>query len=363
MRWLSDSAVDRLRLEADLPDLGDSKYVIIRKLGSGGMGTVYLAQDTELGRKVAVKVMNIYDPSGALASRMMREAQIIALLEHPGIVPIHDVGTLKDGRVFYAMKLVHGRRLDEAVDTESLPDLLRIFQKVCDAVAFAHSHGVIHRDLKPENIMVGSFGEVLVMDWGVAKVLTDHRGENVSGLTDKREVSFKNVELVDAMPLYGSPAGDTSDGTIIGTPAYMPPEQAMGRTELLDQRSDVYSLGAILYFLLTGRPPSDSETGTDRGAPGSGGQPHLPRQIRSKIPKALEAVCSNAMSDRQTDRYAGADEMAKDVVRYLDGNPVSAYRENFFETAGRWLGKNRFLVILVLAYLIMRIIVFFFVGR
>src|SRR5262249_30818166 len=280
-----------------------------------------------------------------------------------GIVPIHDVGTLKDGRVFYAMKLVHGRRLDEAVDTESLPDLLRIFQKVCDAVAFAHSHGVIHRDLKPENIMVGSFGEVLVMDWGVAKVLTDHRGENVSGLTDKREVSFKNVELVDAMPLYGSPAGDTSDGTIIGTPAYMPPEQAMGRTELLDQRSDVYSLGAILYFLLTGRPPSDSETGTDRAAPGSGGQPHLPRQIRSKIPKALEAVCSNAMSDRQTDRYAGADEMAKDVVRYLDGNPVSAYRENFFETAGRWLGKNRFLVILLLAYLIMRIIVFFFVGR
>lgn len=363
MRWLSDSAVDRLREDADFPDLGDSKYAVIRKLGSGGMGTVYLAQDAELGRKVAVKVMNIADPSGALASRMMREAQIIALLEHPGIVPIHDVGTLDDGRVFYAMKLVHGRRLDESVDSASLADLLRIFQKVCEAVAFAHAHRVIHRDLKPENIMVGSFGEVLVMDWGVAKVLTGGRAEMGASLPEQGDVSFEEIDLADTLPLFDPPHGETGGGTIIGTPAYMPPEQAKGRTELLDERSDVYALGAILYFLLTGRPPSDAANGTAASATISVGQPARPRHIRSKIPKAIEAVCLKAMSERQEDRYPGAEKMAKDVLNFLDGSPVSAYRENFVETAGRWLGKNRFLVLLILAYLLMRVLVLFFLRR
>jgi serine/threonine protein kinase len=362
MRWLSDNAVERLRDDADLPDLGDSKYVVIRKLGAGGMGTVYLAQDAELGRKVAVKVMNIADPSGALASRMMREAQIVALLEHPGIVPIHDVGILADGRVFYAMKLVHGRRLDESVDSASLSDLLRIFQKVCEAVAFAHSHGVIHRDLKPENIMVGSFGEVLVMDWGVAKVL-DGRIETNPALPENRDPSLEEIEVADTLPLFGTPQGETAGGTIIGTPAYMPPEQASGRTELLDQRSDVYALGAILYFLLTGRPPSESPERSTAHSALRSDQPARPRQIRSRIPKAIEAVCLKAMSETQTDRYPGAEEMAKDVLNFLDGNPVSAYRENFVETAGRWVGKNRFLVLLILAYLLMRVLVLFFFRR
>ena len=362
MRWLSDNAVDRLLEDADLPDLGDSKYAVIRKLGSGGMGTVYLAQDAELGRKVAVKVMNIADPSGALASRMTREAQIIALLEHPGIVPIHDVGTLEDGRVFYAMKLVHGRRLDESVDSVSLADLLRIFQKVCEAVAFAHAHRVIHRDLKPENIMVGSFGEVLVMDWGVAKVLTGGRAEMNAALPEHGDMSFEEIERADTLPLFGPPHGETGGGTIIGTPAYMPPEQAKGRTELLDERSDVYALGAILYFLLTGRPPSDGN-GTTARATMSVGQPARPRHIRSKIPKAIEAVCLKAMSERQEDRYSSAEEMGKDVLNFLDGSPVTAYRENLVETAVRWLGKNRFLVLLILAYLLMRVLVLFFLKR
>jgi len=362
MRWLSDNAIDRLREEADFPDLGSSKYLIIHKLGSGGMGTVYLAQDIDLGRKVAVKVMNAAEQTGALAARMTREARIVALLEHPSIVPIHDVGSLADGRVFYAMKLVQGSRLDEfASSATSLSELLRVFQKVCEAVAFAHARGVIHRDLKPENIMVGPFGEVLVMDWGVAKVLESARGDSPTVALDSAAANdvFDDADLVATIPLSSDGgAADTRSGTIIGTPAYMSPEQARGQTELLDPRSDVYSLGAILFFLLTSRAPAAfSRQGESR-------QGRLrPREIDAKIPRAIEAVCLKAMSEPRNQRYGGAEEIASDVVRFLDGQPVSAYRENIFEKAGRWLGKNRFIVLLILAYLIMRVIVFFSVGR
>jgi serine/threonine protein kinase len=365
MKWLSDNAVQRLREQADLPDLGSLKYLVIHKLGSGGMGTVYLAQDVDLGRKVAVKVMNESDRTGALASRMTREAKIVALLEHPSIVPIHDVGLLDDGRVFYAMKLVQGKRLDEfAISASSLSDLLRIFQKVCEAVAFAHARGVIHRDLKPENIMVGPFGEVLVMDWGVAKVLEDGAPDAASATDPGFEVrAIGDADLIATLPLAGGPSGDTSGGTVIGTPAYMAPEQAMGKTDLLDQRSDVFSLGAILYFLFTGRPPFENVESLEMRAQTTRELPPRPRQINQKIPRAIEAVCLKAMSDRREDRYASAEAIAGDVVRFLDGKPVSAYRENIFEKAGRWLGKNRFLVLLIVAYLIMRLIVFFWVGR
>ncbi|HSB10343.1 MAG TPA: serine/threonine-protein kinase [Blastocatellia bacterium] len=354
MNWLSDKKVERLREEVELPDLEHTKYRLIRKLGSGGMGTVYLAQDTDLGRKVAVKVMNVADSTGALATRMTREARIVALLEHPGIVPIHDVGRLDDGRVFYAMKLVQGSRLDEhARGASSLSDLLRIFQKVCEAVAFAHASDVIHRDLKPENIMVGPFGEVLVIDWGVAKVLLGGQTRSNSAPAPVRELgAAHDVESITTLPL--APAGqlgETSGGTVIGTPAYMSPEQARGETESLDQRSDVYALGAILYYILTGR------------APAATGRSPRPRQIDTRIPRAIEAVCLKAMSERREDRYGTAEEIAADVVKFLDGLPVSAYRESVIEKAGRWISRNRYIVVLVLAYLVMRAVVFFFVGR
>ncbi len=171
MKWLSDDRLNHLRSIVGNPDFSSTKYTFVKELGRGGMGTVYLAEDTELNRHVAIKVLNTPEVTGDLRNRMIREAQIIARLEHPGIVPVHDVGTLPDGRIYYAMKFVRGSRLDEyAAQGASLRDRLRKFQAVCDAVAFAHAHGVIHRDLKPQNIMIGSFGEVLVLDRGVAKL-------------------------------------------------------------------------------------------------------------------------------------------------------------------------------------------------
>ena len=295
-----------------------------------------------------------------------REARIVALLEHPSIVPIHDVGVLPDGRVFYAMKLVQGRRLDEYVQSgASLPDLLRVFQKVCEAVSFAHAHSVIHRDLKPENIMVGAFGEVLVMDWGVSKLLSK-RSEGKG--TERNDDGPLNNDFDDeraTLPLIepGPAMGDTAGGTVIGTPAYMSPEQALGKTNLLDERTDVYALGAILYFLLTGRPPFEPRSLSEAREQIVGTVPARPRSFNSKIPRSIEAVSMKALAKLHEVRYNSAREIADDVVRFLDGKPVSAYRENIIERAGRWAGQNRFIVLLILAYLLMRLIVLLSVGR
>jgi eukaryotic-like serine/threonine-protein kinase len=311
MKWLSDDKLDHLL------EVVGTRYTFLRELGRGGMGTVYLASDRELDRLVAIKALNTPVVTDGLRERMIREAQIIARLEHPGIVPVHDAGTLPDGRIYYAMKYVRGSRLDEyAARGASLNDRLRKFQAVCDAVAFAHAHGVIHRDLKPQNIMIGSFGEVLVLDWGVAKI------KSQMNANERRFDSDLGPSV-----LIG---GKTSDGIVIGTRNYMSPEQARGEVEV-DERADIYSLGVVLEFLLTGQ----------------------------KITKPAKAIYLKATSESPSDRYASASELSADIGRLLDAEPVSAYRESAFEKAGRWLGKNRFLVLLVLAYLLMRIFLIF----
>jgi serine/threonine protein kinase len=173
MAYLPDGVLSHLRQVAERPDLSGTRYELEDELGRGGMGAVYAARDTALDRRVALKVLHAADRDPQAAERLLNEARIVAQLAHPGIVPVYDAGVLPDGRVFYAMKLVEGRRLDRyCAEESSLPVRLRVFQKICEAVAFAHSRGVIHRDLKPENVMVGSFGEVLIMDWGIAQPAT-----------------------------------------------------------------------------------------------------------------------------------------------------------------------------------------------
>lgn len=271
MNSFSDRVVEHLcavAREAGLPDLGQTRYTLVRRIDRGGMGTVYLVEDRALGRTVALKVLRLPDPGGTLSARLLHEARLVGRLEHPNIVPVHDAGTLPDGRVYYVMKYVRGKRLDEWRDEEpSVPAMLRLFLRVCHAVAFAHAEGVIHRDLKPENVMVGPFGEALVVDWGIAKAI----GRPEEGL-------------------------DAAQGTIIGTPSYMAPEQARGEEDRLDARTDVYALGAILYYLLCGRDPFEgSGPGEILRRVAAGGPPH-PRKQDTAIPRDLESICIKAMS-------------------------------------------------------------------
>ena len=345
MKWLTDETIDHLRHISSEPDLSNTKYRIVRMLGRGGMATVYLSHDSELDREVAMKVLDAPDSSGELSSRMLREARIVARLEHPGIVPIHDVGLLPDERVFYVMKYVRGERLDTFVQ-KALTERLRVFQRICEAVAFAHAEGVIHRDLKPENIMVGAFGEVHVMDWGLAKVL--------------RSPEEPKAEMAPAAPgssahSTGKEVPATDHGTIMGTPAYMAPEQSAGEIHKLNERSDVYSLGAILYFLLTGVPPPENGTGSAAIDP--------PRKLNPKIRRAIDAVCMHAMAQKQESRYANANDLSRDVALYLDDFPVSVYKENLYEKLVRWVSRNYFFVLLVLAYILMRVILILITGR
>jgi eukaryotic-like serine/threonine-protein kinase len=270
---------------------------------------------------VAIKVLRDPSPSPELRARLLREAEIIARLEHPGIVPVHDAGTLSDGRVYYVMKLVRGDRLDSYAAGRSTTEMLRIFQRICETVAFAHDRGVIHRDLKPQNIMVGPFGEVLVLDWGVAKVLRDSGSEPPGTAIGTLE---------------GGAVEATLGGTVLGTPGYMAPEQAQGEVDRVDARTDVYALGGVLAFILSGKQPSVVDD-------------HQRRQ-----PAALFAISRKARSADPEARYQTATQMGDEVARYLDGLAVQAYPENLIQRTRRLVVKYQTPILLVLAYLVMR---------
>jgi serine/threonine-protein kinase len=323
--WLPDETIAHLRRIADEPDLSATKYRILGPLGQGGMATVYRVLDAELERELALKVVRAPELDPTFASRLAEEARILAGLEHPGIVPVHDVGTLPDGRVYYAMKLVRGKLLGQvAGETPELNERLRIFLRVCEAVAFAHAHGVLHRDIKPDNIMVGAFGEVLVMDWGVAK--------------RARASPQPPVPITTAA---AAAEEGTLHGTRMGTPGWMAPEQERGQTDRIDQRTDVFGLGAVLGYLLGLRGGTRPETAA---------------------PARLRAIVTRATQPEPQARYRSVDELGADVRRFLDGLPVSAYREPIHERAARLISKYRTPILLVLSYLIVRILLIAFAG-
>jgi len=345
MKFLSDKAVERLREGAEIPDLTGTRYRLLERVARGGMGVVYAAEDERLQRRVALKVLDVPGAHGDLANRLIREALVLARLEHPGIVPVHDVGTLSDGRVFYTMKFVQGQRLDQYIETvSSVTERLRLFLRICDAVAFAHAHGVLHRDLKPANIMVGSFGEVLVLDWGLAKLLREGIGQKQLIVDPEATIFEKPKNRSEATSAGNSVV--TGHGTVMGTPGYMSPEQARGDVEHLDARSDIFSLGALLRFLLAKNSHSTAN---------AVGKQHLD--------KALEAICSKAEAPDPEDRYPSVSELALDISRYLDGLAVAAHRESVFEKLARFYRRYRFFILLIAAYLVMRVLILFFLHR
>ena len=322
MKRLSDRVVAKLQADMQVPDLSGTRYNIVRHLARGGMGTVWLAEDTVLKRHVALKVLDLVAPANDLAGRLLQEARILAGLEHPGIVPVHDAGTLADGRAFYCMKYVEGQTLAHYIADRAFPDRLRLLERIAEPLDFAHARGFIHRDLKPENIMIGAFGEVLVMDWGLARI-------SVPGLHHAESAAT-------AQPAQ-NPSRVTRQGSVLGTPGYMSPEQARGDTEA-DQRTDIFSLGAILWFMCTGSAPGEL--------------PAAP----SSVPRPLRAICEKAMAADPNARYQSAREMAADISHYLRGEPVSAHPEGLLERAGRISARHRTAVILVAVYLLMRLL-------
>lgn len=269
---VSDSVLDHLRHVASLPDLGGTRYELEDEIGRGGMGTVYSARHRELNRRVALKVLDV---------PLTGEARLIARLEHPGVVPVYEAGSLPDGRAFYAMKLVGGIRLDDyAKGDHAVAERLRVIRRVAETLAFAHSRGVIHRDLKPQNVMIGEFGEVYVMDWG--------------------------VEAVG------------------GTVGFRAPESK------LDTLSDVYSIGALLKYLV---PDSD--------------------------PPALRAIAEKALNGEPTARYASVAAFLEDVDRFEQGLAVEAWSEPVWHRLQRFASRNAVLLWLLAAYTAVKFLLFF----
>src|SRR5262245_22812372 len=291
-------------------------YELSGEVGQGGMGVVYKARDLSLDRDVAVKLLRDGYPAGSpVARRFADEARITAQLQHPGIPPVHDLGTLPDGRPFLAMKLIKGRTLNHQLDARPDPAhgrgrFVAAFEQVCQAVGYAHAHGVIHRDLKPSNVMVGAFGEVQVMDWGLAKVLTARGG--VQGSSD---AALDTAAGTAIRPGRGADQ-ETRPGSVLGTPAFMPPEQAIGAVDRVDARSDVFSLGGVLCAVLTGRPPyvaGTAEATRQRAARARLDDAHARLAACGAEPE-LVALCLRCLAPEPDDRPPDAGAVAAAVA-------------------------------------------------
>ncbi len=326
------------------------RYEILNEIARGGMGTVYRVRDVDLDRILALKWLSQADKATSsdaksmMFARFLEEAQITAQLDHPAIVPVHDLGFADDGTPFYTMRYVQGQHLGTVIreirkgtNGWNPQRGLTVLTRICQAVAYAHDRHIVHRDLKPRNIMVGKLGEVYVMDWGLARILgkEDHRDLR---LAVSEETSHTDPSSI-AAPLR------TMDGAIVGTPAYMAPEQANGLIGEVDQRSDVYALGTILYQMLTGSPPYVSKgrqtTPMKVLRELSQGPPSAVTEVDRKAPSELVAICEKAMARRREDRYPSSLSLAEDLQAYLDHRVVGAFESGRLAAAKKWARRHR----------------------
>ena len=334
------------------------RYQVQREIARGGMGAIIRVWDEDIRRNLAMKVMHGSSGAGEdvdqeRLGRFLEEAQITGQLDHPGVVPVHDLGIDPNGRCYFTMRLVRGRELKEVLDLTregkegwTITKALGLILKVCEAMAYAHSKGVVHRDLKPSNVMVGRFGEVYVMDWGLARVVG--RGDETlptevvadpSGVSLVRTVRREESNADPESPLL------TMDGDVVGTPSFMAVEQAQGRLSEVGPRSDVYSLGGILYFLLSGRSPY-VEPG-ERVSPHTvlgrvlDGPPVAVSKYAKDAPAELIAICEKAMARYAKDRYASMLEVAEDIQAFLENRVVRAYEGGALAEFRKWVARNR----------------------
>jgi serine/threonine protein kinase/tetratricopeptide (TPR) repeat protein len=354
---------DRLDQEATIEVRGipqhaigrTSRYVVLRPHARGGLGQVSIALDSELNRHVALKeILPDHADDKKRQERFLQEAEITGQLEHPGIVPVYGLGAYTDGRPYYAMRFVEGESLRSAIDAFHISSskgsslttgergvrfrhLLGSFMAICQAMHYAHCRCVLHRDLKPDNIMLGPYGETLVVDWGLAKpidALKSDSGDFESGAgsgSGSQPIKLKSRDS----------HGATLEGSAVGTPAYMSPEQAAGKLSSLGPPTDIYSLGATLFALLTGQAPFKQEDAFSLLTAVREGRFESPRQVNRYVPKALDAICVKAMAKSPTDRYPTARELAEDVERFLADEPVKAMPESTLSRLGRWTRRNR----------------------
>ncbi len=323
-----------------------TRYSTIRAHAKGGLGMVFLAQDHELEREVALKVIQPQFISNlASSTRFLLEAKLTGRLEHPGIVPIYGLGQYPDGRPFYAMRFIQGKSFQEEIETfhranpvknsrtfdsRDFRGLIRRFIDVCNAIHYAHEKGVIHRDIKPANVMLGNYGETLVVDWGLAKLLQPNAQ---SPMTEN-----------GSLPKFSEQStSSTLDGDVMGTPLYMSPEQALGNNSELTVSSDIYSLGATLFVLITGAKPVEGNSRHDLLDNVRKGRIQYVRDKVPRCPRALDAICRRAMARETADRYPSAKLLAEDLDRWMADEAVQALkgRESWVELSGRLMRRYR----------------------